>query len=75
MAVSELYMCIYIYIYIVRTSVTLHGSMDINAKYSFVHSHAWTTGRSNLSNCKFTLVFERRPARIADISLHVRSLE
>ena len=37
-------------------------SMDINAKYSIAHSHAICLGhgpyirRSNLANCKFTLV-------------------
>ena len=34
--------------------------MNINAKYSIAHSHVWATDhiihRSNLANCKFTLV-------------------
>ena len=34
-----------------------YGSMDISAKYSFAHSHAWATGHSNLTNSKFTLVY------------------
>ena len=37
--------------------------MNINAKYSNAHSHAWATGRiihfSNLANCKFTLMYKR----------------
>ena len=43
----------------------LGGSMDINAKYSTTHPHAWAIravykpyrpyiSRSNLANCKFT---------------------
>ena len=39
---------------------TQHGSMNINAKYSIAHSHVWATDhirRSNLANCKFTLVY------------------
>ena len=34
----------------------MHGSTDANAKYSIAHSHAWTTGCSDLANCKFTLM-------------------
>ena len=39
---------------------TQRCSMDINAKHSIAHSHAWDTGpyihHSNLANCKFTLM-------------------
>ena len=40
---------------------TQHGSMNIHCKckYSIAHSHVWATDRicrSNLANCKFTLV-------------------
>ena len=62
--------CMYVcmYINIVRTSVTLYGSMDISAKYSIAHSRAWATGRSNLSNCKFILYVRSISLRSLDWS-------
>jgi hypothetical protein len=38
----------YMYVCMVRPSREIyaqHGSMDISAKYSVAHSHAWVTGR------------------------------
>ena len=55
-----------VYIYILswyirhaKFMTCMHGSMDINAKYSFAHSHDWAYADircSNLANCKFALV-------------------
>ena len=39
-----------------RETYAQDGSMDISAKYSYAHSHAWATGHSNFTNSKFTLV-------------------
>ena len=62
--------CMYVcmYINIVRTSVTLYGSMDISAKYSIAHSRAWATGHCNLSNCKFILGVRSISLRLLDWS-------
>ena len=47
-AVRELYIYIYIIIIMVRRSREIYaqyGSMDLSAKYSIAHSHAWATRR------------------------------
>ena len=49
-AVRELYIYIYIYIIIImvrrsREIYAQYGSMDLSAKYSIAHSHAWATRR------------------------------
>ena len=48
-AVCELYIYTYIIIIMVRRSREIvyaqYGSMDLSAKYSIAHSHAWATRR------------------------------